>query len=124
MLVWTVGLLVAARLSHFLVEDTLLQEARMAVDHGRDRALVREGITVRGWPRRRAWLWLKASQLVNCQWCLGFWVAVLVAALVWPVSDAAVVLGIPWWIGWPALSFAFSHLIGWSATLWHRVNGE
>lgn len=124
LVVWVTGLLVAARLSHFLVEDTLLDEARQALMDRRDRALAHPGVLVRGWRRRRAALWLKVTQLVDCQWCLGFWVAVAVAGVVWPLSSAAVVLGVPWWLGWPGLAFAFSHLIGWGATLWHRVNGD
>lgn len=124
LVVWGLGLLAAARVSHLLVEDTLLLEARQWLASRRDRALVHSGIGERGWPRRRAWLWLKVTQLVECQWCLGFWVAVAVAGVVWPLSSAAVVLGVPWWLGWPALALAYSHVIGWGATLWHRANGD
>lgn len=68
------------------------------------------GEEFRAWTLRR---WGSGSLLsfgAHCDWCVGWWIA---AVLAWP---AAVVAGLPWWWGfglWPACSYLVGVLARW-----------
>lgn len=50
----------------------------------------------------------KITFLVHCPWCIGLWLSIALAVLVWFGGLNALMPGVHWWAAIPALSLALS----------------
>lgn len=94
MLVLVIYALAIARVTGFIVEDTL-------IDSKRDRF-------IKWLDDRPATLGALIATLVTCSWCSGMWVSMVAAPLVWWLGKSP-------WLLIPALALAFSQVTGMTA---------
>lgn len=95
-------LLVAARITRAINYDTVFDPIRLRIARriAAGQAALTDTPAGRGLRFR-----LKLQEFLACPWCVGFWVAALLAPAV------TAVLAWPVWM-WPVLAFACSHIIG------------
>src|SRR5699024_4537351 len=66
----------------------------------------------------RLWLaeeWPAESQrlyLLHCPWCVGMWVSIAGARIVWSVAHLSCKVGVAAWLGVPLLALDISHVVG------------
>lgn len=75
------------------------------------RIITRDSITqpLRTWLVNRLGIDSKWSELLQCDWCMGVWVATAVTGAAWA-------WGGHWWIGWPMYALAAAQVTGWLAS--------
>lgn len=99
LLILTLYVLVAARLTRLVNYDSVLDWLRLRIARR-----ISMGQTTLPPPRTLP-LWLKWQEFLSCPWCVGFWISVALAPLaIWQ-------LGWEWWT-WAVLPWAASHLVG------------
>lgn len=116
-LVLTVYVLAAARLTRLINFDKITDPLRLAIARraatARLAAIEAETnlqTTTAELHSRRQQRWLTAYEFAGCAWCIGFWVALAGSV------PAVIIIGWPWWATLP-LALAASHLIGLFAPL-------
>ncbi len=92
-------LLAAARLTRLVTDDQITAPLRLAAAR-RDQRRRPDGTTG------------PLTYLLHCRWCLGLWISGPAACLAWWPGHLAHLLDVPAWLGVPALTLAFSHLVG------------
>jgi hypothetical protein len=99
LLVLTIYVLVAARLTRLVNYDTVLDPVRLWVARRISARQNPDG----GKPTPTRWA--TVADFMSCPWCVGFWVSLALA------PAAILLLGWPWW-SLATLPFAASHLVG------------
>lgn len=82
--------LAAARITRIITRDAITAPARM-------------------WLVNRLGVESKIAELLQCDWCTGFWVSFGVVGAAWEWGDRA-------WLTWPLTGLAVAHLVGWLAS--------
>lgn len=92
-------------ISPWLAILTFLAAARIT------RIITRDSITqpARTWAVNRLGIDSKPAELLQCDWCTGVWVSILVTGAAWMWGDH-------WWISWPVTALAGAHIVGWLAS--------
>lgn len=109
--------LAAARVTRLLIHDTITEPMRRLLWRRLGNEVppallesIRHYVarTQQTNPRSRSWAW----KLINCPWCLGFWVSLLLTApLAFSPAIRALLPG-PWPLWWPITALAASQLVG------------
>ncbi|AQT78314.1 hypothetical protein B1R94_02280 [Mycolicibacterium litorale] len=117
LLILAIYVLAVARLTRLINFDVVADPIRVAVARRASvaksaaaEATLADQYTTAALHQRREGRWNTAAYLLECPWCIGFWLCL--ASAYAPVA----IIGWPWWSLFP-VALAASHIIGIAARL-------